>query len=211
MIMIELKYKITDADIRAEDKRNCLEFFAVYAAIGILGLAVGIVAVVLRQSIPLLALGIIMIALAALLCIIAILLAIPHNPTIKSVVFTDDAAVRTVTLGERELSVSAEDGTNIVSFGYARFIGMRKRKDYIRLTLEKNVVLLVKCGSQELEKTYSFILDRMGKKKTRKQSTAQPIEISVAVEKTETDAAETQQTGETESVADNEIASDADA
>ena len=51
----------------------------------------------------------------------------------------------------------------------------------------------------------------MGKKKTRKQSAAQPIEISVAVEKTETDAAETQQTGETESVADNEIAPDADA
>lgn len=179
--MIELKYKITDADIKAEDRRSCLEFFAVYASIGLLGLAVGIVAVVLRQSTPLLVLGIIMIVLAAVLCVIATLLVVPHNPSIKSVIFTGDEN-RVVTLGERELSVSAEDGTRIASFGYARFIGMKKRKDYIRLTLEKNVVLIVKCEPQELEKVRSFIVERM--KNKNKSEQAVPTENS-ATEKIE--------------------------
>ena len=71
--MFRLNYKITDGDIKAVNKKFMLFYFVLYLAVAVVGLTVGVIAVVLDPSKLMFVLGIILLVLGGILLLCSIM------------------------------------------------------------------------------------------------------------------------------------------
>ncbi len=72
--MFELKYKITDADVKAVNAKSALRYFVSYLVVALAGVAIGVTAIVLRHSTALFVMGILLTVMGAFLLVCSVLL-----------------------------------------------------------------------------------------------------------------------------------------
>lgn len=141
--MFELKYKITDGDMKAVNKCIMWQFFIPYVIVSLLGLAAGVTAVVLQPKNELFVLGIILIVLAAILLICAVLMAIAPKNFVVSALLTSDDTERVLEIGESGVTVKTPEQSDI-NVGYAEILKVRDKKTYALLYVGKDAVILLK-------------------------------------------------------------------
>lgn len=160
--MFELNYKITDADIKAVNKKAMLFYFVLYLAVAVVGITVGVIAVVLDPSKLMYALGIILLVLGGILLLCAIMLLIAPKNFIASAVKPSDDSL-TVKIDENGISVTSigED----VKIPFASVAEVRDKKQYLLVFVAKDVALLVKdaiTSGQGLPELFKFLSARRG-------------------------------------------------
>lgn len=157
--MFELKYSITENDLRAENKHIMLFYFALYAAVAAVGLAVGIVATVLRPMNSLFVLGIILIVLAGILMLCALFIAIAPKNFVTSAFETSDTELD-VKVDKHGITVNGE---NICPF--ADISRLKRRKSYMLAYVAKDKVFIIKntVGDTEFRDLYAYMDERKGR------------------------------------------------
>lgn len=207
--MFELKYKITDADMTAVNKRIMRSYFIPYLTVSLVGLAAGITATVLRPRTDLLVLGIILIVLGALLLGCTALLAIAPKTFAVSALATSDELERTVKISDGGIAVDT-DGQSETEFRYGEISCVKNRKNYLLCYVEKDAVVLIKdavvCGGS-LEDLYLFLKAKIdGAPVQRAARSDAPTDTSGAA----TGTAEENTDGEAGAVAEETSAVDID-
>lgn len=157
--MFELKYSVTDADMRAVNKKINLFYFTLYFCVAVCGLAVGITATVLKPTSLTYVAGIILTVLGGLLLACALLLLVAPKNALESAVPT----------GEAELDVKIDhDGVTVgdTPLSYSDMTAVKNKKSYVLVYFGKTRVLLVKdaiASGGTLAELYAFISARAGR------------------------------------------------
>lgn len=158
--MFELKYAITEADMKAENKKIALFYFLLYFCVSVVGLAVGIVAVVINPQTFIFALGIVIIIFSALLFAVALLMMIAPKNLVASVIDASDDELDVV-IDKNGVTVNEQ---NITPF--ADITGIKNRKEYLVVYMGKDKVFIVKdkiTSGQKLAELYAYMSERRGK------------------------------------------------
>lgn len=140
--MFELKYKITDADMKAVNKGMMWRYFIIYAAVALLGIGAGIAAITAIDRTEMFVLGIILIVLASILLVCAILMAIAPKNFVASALLTGDTE-RTLSINDDGITVKTPEQSDI-TIGYFEITKVKDKKTHALLYVGKDVVLLVK-------------------------------------------------------------------
>lgn len=157
--MFNLKYTLTAADLKAENKKLALFYFALYFTVALIGLAVGIVAVVINPQVTMLVLGIVIIVFAALLLAVALLLLIAPKNLVVGVV--DEDVELDVTVDKHGITVN---GQNLAPF--ADVTKVKNRKAYLVVYFGKDKVFLVKdavTSGLTLNELCAYMTERQGR------------------------------------------------
>ena len=158
--MFELKYQITEGDIKAENKKIAMFYFCLFFIVAAVGLAVGITAVVLNPQVSIFVLGILILVMSGLLMLVAIFMLIaPKNLVIGAVEASDSE--RTVVVDKNGITV---DGNNISQF--ADITKMKNRKTYLVAHIGKDKIFIIKnniTSGQALSELFSYMDERKGK------------------------------------------------
>ena len=158
--MFELKYVITAGDIKAENKKLTLFYFLLYFGVAVIGLAVGIVAVIINPQTTILVIGIIILVFSGLLAAVALLMMIAPKNLVSSVVGTDDNELNVV-IDKNGITV---DGNNIAAF--ADITKIKDRKTYLVVYTGKDTAFLVKdniTSGQAFSELKTYMTERQGK------------------------------------------------
>lgn len=153
----KLNYTVTSADVKAVNKRIMLFYFTLYFAVALIGIAVGIVAVVLRPQTFMLALGVILLVFGGLLLACSVMLLIAPKRFVTSVVPTDKAL--TVTVGERGVTVEC-DGEAPEEIPYMRISKVKLKNGVICVNVGRDGLLIVKDALCEGE-SFAALFDRL--------------------------------------------------
>lgn len=158
--MFELKYAFTDRDLRAENKRATLFYFLLYGIVAVVGLAVGIVAVVLDSSKSIFVIGIIILVFSGLLMCVALFMLIAPKTLMSGAIAPSDD----------ELSVAVDkhgitaNGENIAEF--ADITKIKDRKTFIVAHLGKDKIFILKdaiTSGQTIAELRAYMTERQGK------------------------------------------------
>lgn len=158
--MFELKYAITEADMKAENKKLALFYFLLYGIVAVVGLAVGIVAVVINPQVSILVLGIVIIVFSTLLLAIAVLMTIAPKNLVVSVIDTS-ADELNVVIDKNGITVNEQ---NVSPF--ADITKIKNRKTYLVAYIGKDRVFIIKdkiTSGQKLDELYTYMSERQGK------------------------------------------------
>lgn len=158
--MFELKYKITDDDMRAVNKRIMLFYFVLYFAVAVVGVVVGVVAVVLDTQRSIFVMGIIILVMAGLLLALSLIMLVAPKNYAASRVAPSDAEL-SVTVDKHGVTV---DGNNIAPF--VDITSIKRRKNGLWVYTGKSVMLLIKpcvVSGQSFEELYSYMAERRGR------------------------------------------------
>ncbi|MDE5593176.1 MAG: hypothetical protein K2I75_04505, partial [Clostridiales bacterium] len=136
--MFELKYAITAGDIKAENKKLTLFYFLLYFGVAVIGLAVGIVAVVINPQKSIFVIGIVILVFSGLLAAIAIFMLIAPKNLVSCIVGTDDNELNVV-IDKNGITVN---GDNVAAF--ADVTKIKDRKTYLVAYTGKDTAFLVK-------------------------------------------------------------------
>lgn len=157
--MFKLKYKITDADMRAVNKRSVMFYFWLYLAVAVCGIAVGITAVVLNPQKLMFVLGIILLVFGGLLTACALLLLVAPKDLISSAFPT----------GDEELDVTVDKHgitAGEINIPFADIKSVKDRKSYLLVSLGKyDAVVLKDCitSGQTFAELSSYVRERAGR------------------------------------------------
>lgn len=165
MEAFELSYIITDEDFKQINKSVMLKYFLMYLGVAVLGLAVGIVATVLRPRIEILVFGIILIVLGAILLVFSVLLVIAPRNFILSALMTSDKTVRNVRFDDGGITISTEAQKDI-HLVYGDIVKIKNKKAQLLLFLDKDLVLVVKdnlTSGQMFDELYAYLCAKTGK------------------------------------------------
>ncbi|MCH5153855.1 MAG: hypothetical protein J1F71_01450 [Clostridiales bacterium] len=158
--MFELKYQITDGDILAENKKIAMFYFCLFFIVAAVGLAVGIVAVVLDPQKTIFVLGIIICVFSGLLMAIALFMLVAPKNLVGSAVETGESE-RNVVIDKNGITV---DSSNVSSF--ADITKIKNRKTYLAAYVGKDKVFIVKnsiTSGQSFSELLSYMMERQGK------------------------------------------------
>lgn len=136
--MFELKYKITAGDMKAVNKKILIFYFALYLAVSVIGIAIGIVAVVLRPQTLMLVLGIILLALGAVLFACSLMLLIAPKNFVACAVEPSDEDID-VKIDDMAITVN-----NDVNIPLEQVSKVKAQDGMLVLTVGKNLVFIVK-------------------------------------------------------------------
>lgn len=158
--MFELKYAITAGDIKAENKKLTLFYFLLYFGVAVIGLAVGIVAVVINPQKSIFVIGIIILIFSGLLAAVAIFMLIAPKNLVSSVVGTNGNELNVV-IDKNGITV---DGDNVAAF--ADVTKIKDRKTYLVVYTGKDTAFLVKdaiTSGQAFAELKAYMTERQGK------------------------------------------------
>lgn len=158
--MFELKYAVTESDIKAENKKIALFYFLLYFTVAVIGLGAGIAAVVINPEKSVLVLGIIILVFAGMLLAISLLMMIAPKNLVSSVLPPSDGE-QNVVIDKNGITV---DGSNLSPF--ADITAIKNRKTYLVVYFGKDKVFLVKnaiTSGQSLAELYAYMTERQGK------------------------------------------------
>ncbi|WP_438848449.1 YcxB family protein [Anaerocaecibacter muris] len=160
--MFRLNYKITDGDIKAVNKKFMLFYFVLYLAVAVVGLTVGVIAVVLDPSKLMFVLGIILLVLGGILLLCSIMLLIaPKNFVASAIKPSDDDL--TVSIDENGIAVQSP--SEDVKIPFASVTEVRDKKQYLLVYTGKDVALMIKnaiASGQTLPELNKFLSARRG-------------------------------------------------
>lgn len=156
--MFELKYTVTDADFRAENKRITLFYFLLYALVAAAGLAAGITATALRPQQLIFVLGIVLIVLSAVLALCALFIMLAPKNFVKNA--TDPSA------GELNVLVDKHgitvNGNNLCPF--VDITRIKRRKDYLLVYVGKDEAFMIKNTlGEKFDELVSYMNERKGR------------------------------------------------
>lgn len=154
--MFELNYEVTSADMKAVNKKNAMFYFWLYIAVAIVGIAVGIVAVILHTETFMFVLGILILVIAGILAVCALLLLIAPKTLLTSAVPVDKQM--TVVVDKNGITV---DGEPLCPF--ADVLSVKNKKDYLLVTVAKDKVVVVKNPDGTLDELYAYMSERKGR------------------------------------------------
>lgn len=157
--MFNLKYTLTADDLKAENKKLALFYFALYFTVAVIGLAVGVAAVVVNPQVTILVMGIIILVFAALLCAVSLLLLIAPKNLVVGV--ADEDGEKEVTIDKHGITVN---GQSLAAF--ADITKIKNRKTYLVVYLGKDRVFIVKnaiTSGQTFDELYAYMSERQGK------------------------------------------------
>ncbi len=193
MEVFELKYRITDDDLKRINKSVMWKYFLMYLAVSLVGLAVGIVATVLRPRTEILVFGIILIVLGAILLVFSLLLAIAPRNFISSALMPSDVIERSVRFDDGGITISTATQNNI-TIGYDEIVRIKDKKSYLLLFIDKDIALIVKdklTSGQTLAELYAYLCTKKGiKNAVAVANKAERIETADAENKAESSDAE---------------------
>ncbi|MCH5166045.1 MAG: hypothetical protein J1G01_06555 [Clostridiales bacterium] len=158
--MFELKYKITEADIKEINKKTMLFYFVLYMCVAVVGMAVGIVAIVLNPQKLMFVLGILLVVFGGILFLCAAMLLIAPKNFVVSVVKPSDDEL-TVKVDEGEIVVTSPNGNTVIPF--VEVTNVKYKKDKLLVNVGKDIILLIKNAiesGQTLEELNRFIYAR---------------------------------------------------
>lgn len=160
--MFRLNYKITDGDIKAVNKKFMLFYFVLYLVVAVVGLTVGVIAVVLDPSKLMFVLGIILLVLGGILLLCSIMLLIaPKNFVVSAIKPSDDDL--TVSIDENGIAVQSP--SEDVKIPFASVTEVRDKKQYLLVYTGKDVALMIKnaiASGQTLPELNKFLSARRG-------------------------------------------------
>lgn len=159
--MFELKYGITDGDIKAASRAVNLLYVIVYLCVAAAGLVVGIIGIVLHTSTFMFALGIVITVFGGILLVLAVLLTVAPQKAFDSIVGTSESEFAVSITHENITVVNGEKTTEL---SYTDMTSVRLRKNYIIAYFGKLDVLLIKSDGNAKE-VYEYIEKRQGRKK----------------------------------------------
>ncbi|MCH5155363.1 MAG: hypothetical protein J1F69_02045 [Clostridiales bacterium] len=158
--MFELKYAITESDVRAENKKVSVFYFWLFFAVAAAGLAAGIVAVVLNPKTSVMVLGVIILVMSGLLMAIALLLLIAPKNMVHSAVQSGEEELNVV-IDKNGITVNEQ---NVAPF--AAITDIKNRKSYIAAYIGKDKVFIVKnhiTSGGEFSELFSYMTERQGR------------------------------------------------
>ncbi len=161
--MFELKYKITDADMKAVNKSIMWMYFIPYVVVSLLGIGAGIAAIVLNIRTDIFVLGIVLTVLGAILLVCTILLAIAPKNFVASALATSDDVERTVKIGDDQIVIETPDHENI-ELSYGEITKLKNKKSYLLAYIGRDIVMIIKdavVSGGTLEDAYNFISAKM--------------------------------------------------
>ena len=158
--MFELKYKITEGDILAENKKIAMFYFWLFFIVAAVGLAVGIVAVVLGPQKTISVMGIIILVFSGLLITIALFMLIAPKNLVSCAVEAGEND-RDVVIDKNGITA---DGNNVSQF--ADITKIKNRKTYLVAYVGKDKVFIIKnniTSGQSLAELFAYMSERQGK------------------------------------------------
>ena len=209
--MYELKYKITEADVKAVNKSIMWAYFIPYLIAALVGIAVGITATVLRPRTEMLVLGIVLIVLGAILLGCAILLLIAPKNFVVSALIPSDETERVVKLSDDNITVSTEGKADIV-IDYYELNKLKSKQNRIIAYIGKEQILIIKNAEDTgyaTEELFGFIKGRITKllpaleENVKAAAAEKPTEPASAENENETPADDTVKEAEPETPAEN--------
>lgn len=159
--MYELKYAVTERDLKEASKAVNLRYVIIYLCIAAAGLAVGILSIVLSDSSFMHVTGIIVTVFGGLLLVLACLLAFIPQKAFDSVTETGD--------DEKEVSIThdnitVKNGETVKELSYCEMTAVKLRKRYIIAYFGKYSALIIKPNGNAKE-IYEYIEKRQGRRK----------------------------------------------
>lgn len=161
--MFELKYKITDEDIKALNKSANLKYVLEYLIVALLGLGVGIAAVIIRSNKTIFVMGIIIMVLGAALLVCAVLAMLFPSAAYASAVITSGELEREFTFDGDAITVKAE-GADDVTIGYNEIKKVKNKKTYLVAVLNNGSALIIKdaiTSGQTLTALFEFLSSKV--------------------------------------------------
>ncbi len=196
--MFELKFKLTDADVKAVNTRLMWSYFIPYLIVSLIGLAAGIAAAVLKPRTEILVLGIVLIVLSAILLGCSVMLVIAPKNFVHSVLFPDNDVEREVIADDGGITVKTPEQSDI-TVSYGGVLRVKKAGEYVLVYGDKDSALIIKnavTSGQSLDDFYEFL-----KSKTSAKRAAAPTATNNGdAQKTDSDNADSAQKPESESV-----------
>lgn len=182
--MFELKYKITDADMKKVNKSIMWQYFVPYLVVALLGIGAGVAAVVLNVRTDVLVLGIILLVLGAILLACTVLLLIAPKNFVLSALVVSDTIERTVKIGNERIDIITEGQENI-ELSYGEITKLKNKKTYLLAYVGKDIVLVLKDNSiSKLSDVYSYLL---GKVESADRTQPEDVTTSAEEKKQETE------------------------
>ncbi len=146
--MFKLKYKITDADMKAVNKSVMWLYFIPYLVVSLLGIGAGIAATVLHLRTELLVLGCILIALGAILLVLSVMLLIMPKNFGASALIKSDEFEREFIIDKTGITVKTDNQSDIY-ISYAEFTKLKNKTTYLIGYLGKEQVIVIKDAITE--------------------------------------------------------------
>ncbi len=172
--MFELKYKITDADVKAVNAKSALRYFVSYLVVALAGVAIGVTAIVLRHSTALFVMGILLTVMGAFLLVCSVLLMLSPKNFAASALVTGDDIERCVRVDADGITVTSDAQNSDIVFEYSEITKVRM-SGAIVAHIGKDRILIVKdaiTSGGTLAELYAFLCDKASAK--RKREAAQP-------------------------------------
>lgn len=201
--MFTFKYKITDADMKAVNKRLMWSYFIPYLAVSLVGLGAGIAATILRPRTEIMVFGILLIVLSAILFGCSMLLLLAPKNFVASALLTSVDTERTVTIGDG-IVIATEEQKDI-ELSLSEFIRFKNHKTYILAYLDKNRVLLIKDAEQNgktLAEVFEHLKNRTVSAKPAQKAVGEKSESAVVkaddIKENDADGVEAQSSDDSE-------------
>ena len=159
--MFELKYKITDADMKKVNQSIMWQYFVPYLIVALLGIGAGVAAVILNIRTDVLVLGIVLLVLGAILLVCSVLLLIAPKNFVVSALVVSDSIYRTVKIGNERIDIETPGQENI-ELAYGEITKLKNKKSYLLAYVGKDIVLVLKDSSEsKLNDVYNFMLGKI--------------------------------------------------
>ncbi len=173
--MFELKYKITDADVKAVNAKSALRYFVSYMVVALAGVAIGVTAIVLRHSTALFVMGILLTVMGAFLLVCSVLLMLSPKNFAASALVTGDDIERCVRIDADGITVTSDAQNSDIVFEYSEITKARMSGGAIVAHIGRDRILIIKdaiTSGGTLAELFAFLCDKVSAK--RKRETAQP-------------------------------------
>lgn len=142
--MFELKYKITDGDIKAVNFKTALSYFITYLAVALVGIAIGVTAIVLRSTTVLLVMGILLTIMGAFLLVCSVLLIISPKNFAASALITSDEIERIVRVDDDGITVTSDAQKSDIKFSFYELTKVKLKNGLIVAHIGRDQILLIK-------------------------------------------------------------------
>ena len=161
--MFELKYKITERDLKDANFKVALKYFIAYLVVSLAGIGIGVAAIVTRPSTTLFVMGIILAILGGLLLVCSAMLMISPKSFVLSVLTPSEELERTVTISDKGVTISS-DGPNAIELSYYDIIKVKNHKKYLLAYLDKAQALVIKdavVSGGTLAELFAFLQSKL--------------------------------------------------
>lgn len=186
--MFELKYKITDKDIKAVNAKTALRYFIMYLTVALAGIAIGVAAIILRNTTVLMVMGILLTVMGAFLLVCSVLLMLSPKNFAASALITSDEIERNVRVDDSGITVTSDAQSSDIKFDFYEITKVKFKNNLIVAHTGRERILLIKdavTSGGTLAELYALLCDKTAQKRVKSPAQA---EVTAAAQPTQVDA-----------------------